>query len=60
MFALAGIIIVIVVAVIIMALNLSIKGGPGAQPIHVNKIYFHIKGWEPRLALRKRLQVIRK
>ena len=36
------------------------QSGVWCTTIHVNKIYFHIKGWEPRLALRKRLQVIRK
>ena len=28
--------------------------------LHVNEIHFHMKGWAPRSALRKRLNVIQK
>ena len=49
-----------------VTLSLSIKARPGAQPficdfnLHTMKSHFHMKRWAPRLALRKRLKVIRK
>ena len=42
------------------ALSLSFKARPGAQPRLIwIKSYFQMKGWTPRLSLRKRLKVIR-